>query len=556
VSLAESLRRGLAAAAGGRLQPGAARAYELAARTVGAYVARGSLAGSVYATSSLATGEIVPGVSDIDLAVVVRADGRPGLARQVVERRRDRLSRLVQPVMRHIWVAVYEEEELAHAQIPCLALPAQGRDDPTLFFGPAPLADGLELSSRPGMPGRVHTWRLLKGAERRPESQRRSRPEDRLAAWLELQAWWRWAIQACVEPDTPGRASLCVKLVAEPHRILLWLQHGDEVGSRRAVLERALELLPEEGEALEDALCLQRRLSRSPKAPLDRFLPTFVRLTKRVAALLEAETASCPETQVQLAWSGAEELALGRENLETLRYSGGGSTDALPLADWRSLVAPTRPDECFALGSGDPTDPAALAAAARAGSAVAYAALRADNVLILPPSDVYWLGDYRCVHFGRSDPVSFALLEGSCVARYPDHVGWRIEDCAARAVREHQAYMEVQLNEPRWEVEKLGLLMTGARAALLAESIEAGEPTLPLTVTATARALADRLPSARAVAEEAAALYHLHRHEGGPPLDSLIAALRPVVASLLSTAARGLADVRAKAGVPAAAGAR
>ncbi len=529
--LGERLRKLVVRSGGGVLRPVYVSVYELVARAVGAYLRRSNARAAVYATSSLATGELVPGVSDLDLAVVVPSEGPPGSARRALESRRDRLWRLV-PFGRYVWVAVYEEKELASAQTACLAQPAD--DGNTLFFGRKPLADDLKLSSRPGFPGRVHTWRLLAGTERRGEQRRRSRSEDRLAAWLELQSWWQWAVQACLDPTTPGRASLCVKLVAEPCRILIWLEHGEELPTRRRVLERALELVPSEREAIAGAIELRDRLTRSPKPPLDRVLPVFVRLTAQIAALLSNELEPAGSTPVRLEWGGSDELSLGERNLDQIQaIPGVDPAQFLPLVDWRALVAPTLPDECFVPVAGDPGDPEVVAGAARAGSPVMYAALRSRNLLVLPPSDIYWLGAHRCVHFAGSDPVSFALLGGASVARFPNHVGLSIGDVAARAVAEHRAYLEVQLREPRWDVEKVGKVLSAARAALLAESVAAGEPVLTLSTAATARALGERLPKARALAEEAAGGFRRRRGgEGGPSLDPLISPLVRAVSSL------------------------
>jgi hypothetical protein len=530
VALAERLRRAIARTGRGPLEPFWALAYELSARVAAAYVTRGHAGAAAYATSSLATGEILAGVSDLDLAVVVPAGERPGAARARVESRRARLWRVLGPLGRHVWIAPYEDAELAAAQSPCLTL-APGSER-TLYFGPSPLVDELELTTRPGMPGRLHTWRRLSGPERRPPLRTRSRDEDRVAAWLELQSWWRWAFEACLAPGTPGRAALCVKLVAEPCRILLWLVHGEEARSRRRALERALEQLPEESAAIERALALQRALPRSPVAPLAETLPVFVRLTARIARLLQAETDTAGATEVVLQWGGAEELALGPDTRPALHALLGSEPDLLPLVDWRSLVNPTLPDECFAIAPGDPADHAVLARAARASTSVAYAALRRDELLVLPTRDVYWLGQNRTVHFPASDPVSFALAAGEPVARFPDVGGWSIEDVSARAVVEHRGWLEVQLHEPGWDVQKLGRLLAAARAALLAESVAAGGPALPLTVAATARALAERDPAARQIAERAAEEYSGHRLVGGEPLDRVVGDLHAVVASL------------------------
>ena len=138
----------------------------------------------------------------------------------------------------------------------------------------------------------------------------------------------------------------------------------------------------------------------------------------------------------------------------------------------------------------------------------------------------------RCVQFPASDPVSFALLDGASVAGFPDHVGFSVADTAARAVVEHRAYLELQLHEPGWDVQKLGVVLSAARAGLLAESVAAGEPVLTLSMASTARALGERLPDARTLAEEAAGELRRRRREGGPSLDPLIAKLARAVSSL------------------------
>src|SRR5207248_3356635 len=162
------------------------------------------------------------------------------------------------------------------------------------------------------------------------------------------------------------------------------------------------------------------------------------RLTAQIASQIADELEPLGSTPVRLEWGGADELALSEPNVEQLRtLAGGEALQLLPLADWRSLVAPTLPDECFALFGGD-------------------------------------LG----------------------------------------AVAENRGYLDVQLHEPGWELQRLGIVLNAARAALLAESVEAGEPVLPLTMAAAGRALGERLPAAAALADEAAAEYRLRRREG------------------------------------------
>ncbi len=110
MSIGERLRRAAARGGGGFLEPVLTGAYETVARTIALYLRLGNRRVSVYATSSLATGEIVPAVSDLDLGVVVPAASTTGAARQALERRRDRLFRLMPPLGRLAWVAVYEEQ--------------------------------------------------------------------------------------------------------------------------------------------------------------------------------------------------------------------------------------------------------------------------------------------------------------------------------------------------------------------------------------------------------------------------------------------------------------
>jgi hypothetical protein len=76
--------------------------------------------------------------------------------------------------------------------------------------------------------------------------------------------------------------------------------------------------------------------------------------------------------------------------------------------------------------------------------------------------------------------VSFA--HGDDVASFPDLPGWSAHDVARRAVAEHRAWLEAPPHDP--DGRALGRLATAARAARFLQSIEGGEPALPLTVAA------------------------------------------------------------------------
>ena len=76
----------------------------------------------------------------------------------------------------------------------------------------------------------------------------------RVASWLELQYWWIYACDACLQPPPSPPPYLCAKLVAEPVRVWLLLEHGELIPKRRDALQRASSLLPEERPPIQEAL--------------------------------------------------------------------------------------------------------------------------------------------------------------------------------------------------------------------------------------------------------------------------------------------------------------
>jgi hypothetical protein len=121
--------------------------------------------------------------------------------------------------------------------------------------------------------------------------------------------------------------------------------------------------------------------------------------------------------------------------------------------------------------------------------------------------------------------------------------GWSAEDTARRAVAEHRAWLAGE--PPSWVTEgaaaggghELGMLLTGARAALFLESLREGEPRLALTVGEAARQLGERSTGARAVAEEALARYREFARDRTPPPVATVSAMRQLVRSLPAFAA-------------------
>ena len=387
------------------------------------------------------------------------------------------------------------------------------------------------MLERPGLYSSTASWRLLFGPERRPRQRERDPQLRFIAAWLELCAWWQWASPVCADPSGPRAASLCVKLIAEPARIWLWLAHGERVGRREDVLALARRRLPEEREAVERASHLLRALPSSPAPPLAELMPALVRLSTRIAELIEGEIAGAGTTEVALAGSDAAELidAYGRWK-PTGSLAGGEAPRVLPLCDWRGLARPRLLDESFALLDGDPGDPGLLGAAMTWQPTGPYPALRADRLMIFPCARAR--GQLRSARSAFSDPVSFALVGGRRVARFPNVRGFSAQDVAARAIAEHRAWLDASHGQADVEDARgdaLAMLMSAARVALFAESLEAGTPVLPVTVTETARRLKERVP---AVVEDALEHYREFAIYRTPPPAGVLAELRKFVEQL------------------------
>jgi hypothetical protein len=518
-------------------------AYEGITRVFTAYLRRGEPGSAAYARASMGLGSPTYGMSDIDTAIVLPSDpeGR-GLARARVRERAARFcSRL--PFLCQLLLdppLVLEDTDLrAAAGAPTLTYGLGGRPrageggTESVYFGPASDADRIRLHERPGLYGPTDDWRRLWGPERRPAVPPRNAQLRRVAAWLELQFVWRWAFHFCVEPESPRAAGLSIKLAADPARIWLWLAHGERADGAEGALARGAERLPVEEAALRRALELRSGLGRARQAPLAETLPTLVRLSSRIAALLESEVEGEGATEVRLAWDGEDELGLS----PTARWRHRGLAAAapglelLPLADWRALVRPAAPDETFAVLPGDPGDPVLLADRARASLSGPYPALRAQRLLVLP-TQPWPRSALRAVQCPLTDPVSFALAEGRGLARFPNVPGWSAQDAARRAVAEHRAWLASPAAAREPTGESLAMLLTAARAALFLESIVDGSAEVPLTAAAALRRLVESRPRERTTIDEAAGAYGDFLADETAPPAAAVTALRELVAGL------------------------
>ncbi len=481
--------------------------YRVAARAASAYLTWGERNAAMYVRSGFGRGELLPGLSDIDLAIVA-ALGReaPGVAADRIRLRWQRLARAVPAAALLVdSPRVYDEAELREMSGTSALTYGLEPDKPVrtaaAYIEDGGLIDRRRTLERPGLYGLTADWRLVAGPDRRPPTDARDAQLRRVAAWLELLYWWRWVPPVSVDPSGPRTAGLCVKLIAEPARIWLWLAHGMRLRDRGEVLERARRLLPEEDPAFRGALELQRSLPESPAPPLAEVLPALVRLSDRIGRLIAAEVEAEGVTEVRLAGADPAERVAG----------------VLPLVDWRALVCPAPREELFAPMHGDPGDPASIRAAAVRDEGEPYRALRAGELMILPTRTLP-RGRLRTLKYRVTDPVSFALLEGERVAAFPRVSGWSAEDLARRAVAEHQARLRACTDQ------SLASLLRAARAALLLQSIEEGDPELPLTASETALQLGSRFPSAQTVAEDVLA--------GEEPPASAVQAVRNLVLDL------------------------
>lgn len=516
--------------------------YRGIARTGTAYLTRGDRDAATYVRGSLGTDDFVPGLSDIDVAVIVVDDPRTsGRAGDLARLRWQRLRRAL-PVADLLfdWPRIYDDTELrclAAASAFTYGLDEAGEPEPRRagYFGERSSLDGIRMLERPGLYGATADWRPLSGTDRRPRDPERDTQDRRIAAWLELLHWWRLFFPFCADTTTPRAADLCVKLVAEPARIWLWLAYGERVAGRADALKRALHVMPEEQESLRGAFDLQRALPGSPETPLAELLPASVRLSSRIAALIGAKVERAGATEVRLAGDPAELVVADRP--QPARPPARGARRTLPLADWRSLACPELPDEAFAPLAGDPGDPAALASAASSHPVGPYPALLADDLMVMPGIPLRRTR-LRAIKCPAADPIPFALVAGAEIAAFPNVRGWSAADTARRAVAEHRAWLRACLGKseegalteaPR---HKLGMLLTAARAALFLESVQGGDPELCLTVAETARRLAAPTSAARAVADEALGRYReLALHGAEPPAET-ISALRELVLEL------------------------
>ena len=425
----KTLRRAAVATSRGPLKPAWRLLYRLATRVAGRWLAGGGGVG-VYVYERR---EFVAGLSDVDLAVIAEDEESARAARARRERMMRALARLGRPVecfhieTRAAVAAACRGSVLTHgldAECGHKSIPMQNRPVPT---------------------GQLSGWRRIAGAELRPPVRPWPRGEHPGIAWLDVQFWWRHAVRLCVEPPAPWTAFSCVKLVVEPLRTLRWLEGGAWEGDRREILEEALGRRPVKEQAIAHALWLLDRMHRDPEPRLELALGALVASSRAIAEEIEAWARTAGHTEVAL--------------------TGEWDRSSPPLLDWWARVKHTGPDWRLTPSAGDPALPADVRAAAMAFRPGAAPVLRVGSLAVMPaPGKGETLRGAVCPAF---DPVTFAVLEGSPAALFPELPGLSAEHSARRAVAEQR------LRGPSANLD---------RAEAFLDSVRAGRPELGLGV--------------------------------------------------------------------------
>lgn len=504
-----AIRRLMLLTGRGPLRPLWRAAHEAFLRALAAYLRGLRSPNGAYASGSVAARDAIFGLSDFDVAIVV-----PGAEEEREVKRRCARVAALPALAQGVDAAVFRRSDLWRMPAATIFTFGLGEDRAPPAYGEAAgLSPAVSLLERPRLYAPLGAWRHLSGPDHRPPTTPWPRAEARLVGWLALQRWWGLAFEACLHPERPETALLCVKLVAEPARVWLWLARGERTAGRVDALERALRALPEEEAPLRDALELFDALPHGPEPPLASALRGLAGLSGRVAEHIAGETEAAGTTTVRLV-GAADEVGTLPEAAEP-----APGARRLPLADWRARALSLNGDEALDLLPGDPTQPAAVVAGAQTERIGLVPALLAGGLLV-EPSTRSEVGRtrLRAVQCAASDPVSFALLADRDAAEFPNLPGWSALDCARRAVAETRGWLAAEegRNFPR--------LLGGLRAALFERSIRDGEPTLAVTAAATAR-LADDERAERLLEWRAAR----GRGEPDPPDDEIDALVQWVL---------------------------
>jgi hypothetical protein len=234
--------------------------------------------------------------------------------------------------------------------------------------------------------------------------------------------------------------------------------------------------------------------------------------------------------------SGYESVAL--EGLEADRpLDTPPDGPPLPLVDWRARTLRNMPDTVFFLAPGDAADASRVAELAAGARLPVYPALlHGERLMALPTADPI-AARQRGVECRASDPVSFALAGGREWAAFPELPGWSVRDAARRAVDEHLVRLRASAPYEPGAGVGLARLFAAGRAALMADTHASGAAALPLTATATARALVEDAGADPASVGDALGWYMDGRALGARTPEAVLAAMRAQMLALPSYSA-------------------
>ena len=504
----------------------------------------------IYLKGGFGFGAPVYGLSDVDMIVVVdEHPASPGANRQRVLERWGKLA-IRFPTLKDLFqLWVYDEADLRRLEgATYLSFKRPSADDQnasaSAFLGRRAPVDPMWLLDHPGLYGPGRDWRRL-GSPRRPPAPIHDFSAQAMLAWLELRFLWGHAFLTVLDPARESSAYMCYKLVADSARILLWLRFSEQTFDREESLRAALRRMPEEERALRQAIDLRRVLPRRPRPPIEDALPFLVRTSSTIAGHLASAADRASITTVRLAWDRPRRLLLSDDAIAhaSTLVTAGDRPALLPLADWRARAVPGMLDPALVVVPGNPGDPQRLRELAETNHTGLFPVLRENGLLVLPTSEIWDRGRLRGIEWAGSDPVSTALVNGAATASFPDLPGWSARDCARRALDEHRGWLELSASAsgrlPYWmkgetwpEVIELAGLFTAARAAMFADSLEAGDPELLLTAATIAARLAGHGAAAEAAADAAyEELSECSRHARAPN-PRVVSALRAVVQAL------------------------
>ena len=496
----DRFRSRLAGAHRGRMGPLLRLPYAIATRAIAALMRASGGNPSVYLTGSAAEGELVPGISDLDV-IVVAADAAD---RERLDALRGRLARRVPLFAAVCQVFLYTDDELrdaaraTHLTFDLHAAEPRG----SLLARPNRPRDEADLRRRPRRARPEANWRLVAGPDRRPAGPPPTVREEHLAGWLELQYWWRHAYWLVLEPRSVRARSLATKLICEPARV--WLRiSGLEPGSRAEAIARAAARVP----AWERHLEATQRLADGAPVHVRWALDALVDLTEAVAARLVEDVRSVEHVAVALEHTGP----------------------AVPLADWRARAGGDDLPRSVELVHGDPRSPDALRRLL--SPAAVQPVLDLGSVLLLPQGT--YLGCLmRAAQCPPTDPVTFALLRGEATARFPAVAGLSIADAGTRALAEHRSWLADHAGLPV-TARNLARYVSAAGAAVTAATSVRGQPAIGTDPEAIARLVHDHLPHhGEAIGAAVAAL---RAHEGGEPIPAPVAEAAELAARALVT---------------------